>query len=138
MSTGQDALWMFPYHGDGCRHGISESLRGRFAGVGSYAVAEPGSKSSERVMRVGVELHASLARWALTDPRCGEGGSGCLPFSPAPVPRAPAPDFERGDSREQADFPAEQPSSGQDAWVPSAHAYPCWPRCPLGSPRQGP
>ncbi len=33
-----------------------------------------------------------------------------------------------GASREQADFPAEQPSACQDPRLPAAHAHPCGPR----------
>jgi hypothetical protein len=43
-----------------------------------------------------------------------------------------------GDNREQAYFPAEQPSSRQDARFPSAHAHPCRPLDPVCSPQQGP
>jgi hypothetical protein len=43
-----------------------------------------------------------------------------------------------GDPREQAYFPAEQPSSGQDPRLPSAHADPCGSRHLVGTPRQGP
>src|SRR3954453_14661628 len=43
-----------------------------------------------------------------------------------------------GDSRDQAHLPAEQPAPRQDPWLPSAHAHPCRPRDPRGSPPQGP
>ena len=40
--------------------------------------------------------------------------------------------------REQADLPAEQPPSRQDARLPAAHAHPRRPRHPLRAPPQGP
>ena len=42
------------------------------------------------------------------------------------------------EAREQADLPAEQPSSPQGARVPSAHAHPRRPRHHLRAPPQGP
>src|SRR3954452_15163566 len=38
---------------------------------------------------------------------------------------------------EQADLPAEQPATGQDAWVPSSDAYPCRSRDHRRPPAQG-
>src|ERR1035437_41129 len=57
---------------------------------------------------------------------------------PAP-PSAQIPGWlcSNGEPREQAYFPAEQPSAGQDPRLPSAHAYPRRPRHPGCSSGQG-
>jgi hypothetical protein len=39
----------------------------------------------------------------------------------------------RESSREQADVPAEQPASRQDAWLSPAHEHPGRPGHPVGS-----
>src|SRR6478735_1269745 len=56
-----------------------------------------------------------------------------------PDQRLPAKTAKTGrDTREQADLPAEQPSSPQGARFPSAHAHPCRSCGHLLAPPQGP
>ena len=52
--------------------------------------------------------------------------------------RGPPGSTSYGDQREQAYFPAEQPSSRQDPRLPPAHAHPCRPRHPRCPSSQGP
>ena len=62
----------------------------------------------------------------------------CPTLYPAP-PSAQIPGWlcSNGEPREQAHLPAEQPSSGQDPWLPPAYAHPCRSRDSGCSPRQG-
>ena len=53
-------------------------------------------------------------------------------------PRESTRSHPERDTREQAHLPAEQPSPSQGAWIPTAHADPCWPRHHLRPPSQGP
>ena len=96
-------LWVSAYHDREGSPGIDAPStmclgESRLTVMGSFGAAncDEGRRLGARETMAGADL-----------PRCGEDAHGCLPFSSAPVLCAPAPDFERGDSREQADFPAE-------------------------------
>ena len=108
-----------PGHGTLTRSGDSPRVGRRFDPVSDHRVPLIG----QRLCRAARQRRPTLGR-------------------DAPAPTAdvtPQPCLHTGrEAREQADLPAEQPSSPQGARVPSAHAHPRRSRHHLRAPPQGP